>query len=75
MSKSFRLALDWDGFEGPTSIVAKCPSLDETNTRDRASDSAATRLNLAGIASWLAMSVSLARSACMSRRRTATSIL
>jgi hypothetical protein len=29
MSKSFRLALDWDGFDGPASIVAKCPSLDQ----------------------------------------------
>jgi hypothetical protein len=28
MSKSFRLALDWEGFEGPKSIIAKCPSLD-----------------------------------------------
>ena len=28
MSKSFRLSLNWDGFEGPASIVAKCPSLD-----------------------------------------------
>ncbi|HVV34922.1 MAG TPA: phosphotransferase [Vitreimonas sp.] len=29
MSKSFRLALEWDGYDGPASIVAKCPSLDE----------------------------------------------
>jgi len=29
MSKSFRLSLDWDGDEGPASVVAKCPSLDE----------------------------------------------
>lgn len=29
MSKSFRLSLDWDGFAGPASVVAKCPSLDD----------------------------------------------
>jgi hypothetical protein len=29
MSKSFRLALDWQGHDGPRSIVAKCPSLDD----------------------------------------------
>ncbi|MFT3727082.1 MAG: phosphotransferase [Terricaulis sp.] len=29
MSKSYRLALTWDGYDGPASIVAKCPSLDE----------------------------------------------
>jgi hypothetical protein len=28
MSKSFRLTLAWDGFDGPASIIAKCPSLD-----------------------------------------------
>ena len=28
MSKSFRLGLHWDGFEGPASIIAKCPSHD-----------------------------------------------
>jgi hypothetical protein len=28
MSKSFRLALHWNGFDGPASIIAKCPSLD-----------------------------------------------
>lgn len=28
MSKSFRLALAWEGFDGPRSIIAKCPSLD-----------------------------------------------
>jgi hypothetical protein len=28
MSKSYRLALTWDGFDGPASIIAKCPSLD-----------------------------------------------
>lgn len=28
MSKSFRLALTWDGYDGLASIIAKCPSLD-----------------------------------------------
>jgi hypothetical protein len=28
MSKSFRIALDWGGGEGPATIVAKCPSHD-----------------------------------------------
>ncbi|MBI3439636.1 MAG: phosphotransferase [Proteobacteria bacterium] len=28
MSKSYRLALDWDDFQGPASVIAKCPSLD-----------------------------------------------
>jgi hypothetical protein len=28
MSKSFRIALDWSGGQGPASIVAKCPSSD-----------------------------------------------
>ncbi len=28
MSKSFRLTLTWDGYDGPASIIAKCPSLD-----------------------------------------------
>jgi len=28
MSLSFRVALDWKNNEGPTSIIAKCPSLD-----------------------------------------------
>lgn len=29
MSKSYRLALNWEGYDGPATIVAKCPSLDE----------------------------------------------
>lgn len=29
MSKSYRLTLDWDGYNGPASVVAKCPSLDD----------------------------------------------
>ncbi len=28
MSKSFRLALDWGGFDGPASVISKTPSLD-----------------------------------------------
>ncbi|MBS0386212.1 MAG: phosphotransferase [Proteobacteria bacterium] len=32
MSKSYRLALDWNGFDGPASAIAKCPSQD-ANTR------------------------------------------
>jgi hypothetical protein len=28
MSKSFRIALDWQGHDGPASIIAKCPTSD-----------------------------------------------
>lgn len=28
MSKSYRIALDWNGFGVPASVIAKCPSLD-----------------------------------------------
>lgn len=28
MSKSYRLTLEWDSFDGPASVIAKCPSLD-----------------------------------------------
>jgi hypothetical protein len=31
MCDSFRIVLDWDGHDGPSSIVAKCPSTDDAS--------------------------------------------
>lgn len=63
MSKSFRLSLLWDGFDGPASIVAKCPSLD-AKTRAIAQAMKCYTLEL-GWYRWLAPDAKVACPRCL----------